>query len=256
MSICQSIREITLIIFQANPNAKFRIHFQWSAVILLLTMWGADGLMASIPFLDLPTELLASTMRLRIWRCVVLYQDVSRVPRILTNVLMSLLVVIFLGGQILFHSFHFQCTQETQGCEIFVVYGYTILALLIVGRLIHHQRHIQKDLGADHGSPYSKVIIMCVESSGLIVISSCVYIALRTNQMPWAPILSVLLPHICVSPHLMFPAIFIPGHRTTHCLSRRQRSRDDHNFTAIGARDGTDSLQQSDFEIFQSRGGV
>jgi len=35
-----------------------------------------------------------------------------------------------------------------------------ILALLIVLRLVQHQRHIREVLGSEHGSPYSKVTTM------------------------------------------------------------------------------------------------
>ena len=73
-----------------------------------------------------------------------------------------------------------------------------ILALLIVLRLVHHQRHIRKVLGAQHGSPYSKVITMCVESSALIVIFSGVYTVLIFEQGNGALIPFLLLPHICV----------------------------------------------------------
>ena len=73
-----------------------------------------------------------------------------------------------------------------------------ILALLIVLRLVHHRRHIRKVLGVEHGSLYSKVITMCVESSALIVIFSGVYTALIFEQAHGSLIPFLLLPHICV----------------------------------------------------------
>jgi len=77
-----------------------------------------------------------------------------------------------------------------------------ILAFLIILRLVHHQQHIRKVLGAEHGSPYSKVITMCVESSALIVIVGGAYVVLCfrpgwANGSVIVPFL--LLPHICVS---------------------------------------------------------
>ena len=74
-----------------------------------------------------------------------------------------------------------------------------ILASLIILRLVRHQRHIRKVLGVAHGSPYSKVITMCVESSALIIIFSAAYIVLgymRPTGSVFIPLL--LLPHICV----------------------------------------------------------
>jgi hypothetical protein len=73
-----------------------------------------------------------------------------------------------------------------------------ILAALIILRLIQHQRHIRKVLGAQHGSPYSKVITMCVESSALIVIFSGVYTVLAFREGDGSFIPFLLLPHICV----------------------------------------------------------
>ena len=79
-----------------------------------------------------------------------------------------------------------------------------ILAGLIVGRLLYHQRHIRKLLGAQYASPYNKIIAMCIESCSMIIINSVIYIGLyygadRDGQN--FEILTVLLifPHICVS---------------------------------------------------------
>ena len=71
-----------------------------------------------------------------------------------------------------------------------------ILAVLIVFRLIFHQRHVRNVLGAEHGSLYTNVIIMCVESSALMVITSSAYPALASTGYSWIPFL--LYPHICV----------------------------------------------------------
>ena len=73
-----------------------------------------------------------------------------------------------------------------------------VLALLIVLRLIHLRRYIRKVLGPEHGSLYSQVIAMCIESSALIVIfgTLCIILGfLNTNEL----FVSLLLfPHICV----------------------------------------------------------
>ena len=79
-----------------------------------------------------------------------------------------------------------------------------ILAGLIVGRLLRHQMHIRKTLGAHYVSPYNKVIAMCVESCSMIIINSVIYIGLYYGADKDGrnyEILTVLLifPHICVS---------------------------------------------------------
>jgi len=52
-----------------------------------VTMWGADGFMVRIL---IPHREQRFTMQLQIWRCLVLYQDISRGPRIVIIVLLSL----------------------------------------------------------------------------------------------------------------------------------------------------------------------
>jgi len=75
-----------------------------------------------------------------------------------------------------------------------------ILAALIISRLIFYQRHIRNILGAQHGSPYTSVMTMFVESSALIVIANGVYTAMqfasKATQFAWIPY--DLFPHICV----------------------------------------------------------
>jgi hypothetical protein len=74
-----------------------------------------------------------------------------------------------------------------------------ILAALIIFRLIYHRRHVRSVLGAEHGSPYTNIMTMCVESSALMVITSGLCMALQFTTGPrlaWIPYL--LFPHICV----------------------------------------------------------
>jgi len=73
-----------------------------------------------------------------------------------------------------------------------------VLALLVLLRLLYYQRFISKTLGAAHGSPYLRVISMCVESCGLIVVMSTTNIVMIiTNNITYL-IPFMLLPHICV----------------------------------------------------------
>jgi hypothetical protein len=74
-----------------------------------------------------------------------------------------------------------------------------VLSLLIFSRLIYYQRYISKTLGSAHGSPYLKVITMCVESCALIVVFSTTNIVMiMTNDTSYL-IPFLLFPHICVS---------------------------------------------------------
>ena len=73
-----------------------------------------------------------------------------------------------------------------------------IFAVLIILCLIHHQRCIQRVPGVEHGSLYSKVIAMCVESSALIVVFGGLCIVLGFLNANWLFIPLLTFPHICV----------------------------------------------------------
>ena len=157
-------------------------------------------------------------LQLQIWRCVVLYQDVAKGPRILVIVLLLLLSIISLGVSRSLRTFCIPLAHKVKGCGVLIFLNFDIfnptvftmaliafstlvniiLALLIILRLVHYQRHIRKVLGEVHGSPYAKVITMCIESSALIVIFSGVYTVLVFVQANGSLIPFQLVPHICV----------------------------------------------------------
>jgi hypothetical protein len=78
-----------------------------------------------------------------------------------------------------------------------------LFAVLITSRLVYHRRYIQNTLGVEHGSPYTNVITMCVESSALMVIATGLYTILDFVPLPilsydGASFMVRILPHICV----------------------------------------------------------
>jgi len=66
------------------PNLLYRSF----GIALIVTMWGADGFMVRILIL---LQEQRFTLQLQIWRCLVLYQDVSRGARVGIIVLLSLI---------------------------------------------------------------------------------------------------------------------------------------------------------------------
>jgi hypothetical protein len=62
-----------------------------------LAMWGADGFMVRILIIH---HEQCFTMQLQMWRCLVLYHDVSRGPRVVIIVLLSLLSFASFGRPI------------------------------------------------------------------------------------------------------------------------------------------------------------
>ena len=74
-----------------------------------------------------------------------------------------------------------------------------ILAVLIVSRLVYHRRYIRNTLGVGHGSPYTNIITMCVESSALMVIATVLYTVLSFVSQTTIDIIYDITSHICVS---------------------------------------------------------
>ena len=63
-----------------------------------LAIWGADGFMVRI--LIIHQKELSFTMQLQVWRCLVLYQSVSRGSRVVIIVLLSLISLASFGRPI------------------------------------------------------------------------------------------------------------------------------------------------------------
>jgi hypothetical protein len=73
-----------------------------------------------------------------------------------------------------------------------------ILAVLIVARLVYHRRYVRNTLGVEHGSPYTNVITMCVESSALMVIVGGLCTIMCFVSQDGINIMNDITPHICV----------------------------------------------------------
>ena len=59
-----------------------------------------------------------------------------------------------------------------------------ITATLITFRILYFDRYIRKTVGLERKNPYKRVIILCVESSALIVVFCAIYLflAFLTNE--------------------------------------------------------------------------
>ncbi|KDR71329.1 hypothetical protein GALMADRAFT_229660 [Galerina marginata CBS 339.88] len=173
-----------------------------NVLMLPFTIWGADGFM--------------------LWRCMVLYQNTSKVARIALFCVLGLISIASLGGGILFFSLTnlagrpnslawLELGTGTTTIDLHITpFVNSILAGLIVGRLLYHQRYLWKVLGVGHASPYTKIMMMCVESAALIILNaitavlanffySCMVTAQRANLVAcFASTALLSLPHICV----------------------------------------------------------
>ncbi|KJA17539.1 hypothetical protein HYPSUDRAFT_1014773 [Hypholoma sublateritium FD-334 SS-4] len=138
----------------------------------LFIIWAADGLM--------------------FYRTVVLYHGIPTVKRfVLLSIPGSLFMASVGGGAFLLItagrlSFENSLVVELlfvgrgdPGVSSFVMVGVCVvgatfgsnivLCLLIVVRLHHHQKRIESVLGKKRGSPYRRIMVMCVESCAFIV---------------------------------------------------------------------------------------
>lgn len=151
---------------------------------LLIAMCGADWFM--------------------IWRCLVLYQDIAKVPRVAIIVLLSLLSLASLVFGIAVFvedvTFMVELIDAYAAFMSLSAFANIILATLIVFRLVYHQRNVRNALGAEHGSPYTNVITMCVESSALMVVASGLYASMYfwMDSPLGMNFMFDITPHICV----------------------------------------------------------
>ena len=195
-----------------------------SGMTIIVTMWGADGFMVRILIL---LQEQRFTVKLQIWLCLVLYQQVSRGPRVGIIVLLSLVSFASFGRPIFISTPPIKFVhKKTWGCGVgAIVYKFNqeimlvsleysipvfsslstlvniILTALIVLWLVYHWKCVWNALGAEHGSPYTNIITMCIKSSALTVIASGMYTILISLECGTSYIgrkfLLNLNPHIC-----------------------------------------------------------
>ena len=73
-----------------------------------------------------------------------------------------------------------------------------ILAALIVFRLVYLRRCARNSLGAEHGSPYTNIITMCVESSVLMVTASGLFTIMCFVSPKGEVFMNEIIPQIYV----------------------------------------------------------
>ncbi|KAF8802950.1 hypothetical protein BYT27DRAFT_7341070 [Phlegmacium glaucopus] len=127
-----------------------------SGLCTLFSSWGADGFM--------------------LWRCLMLYEGVSPPRR------GALVNVSWIFGLASIACFLFVIFDPPSWSFMIVTMVSCILntvtATLITLRILYFKRYIQKTVGLERNSPYKTVMIICIESSALIVIVNSIYLFL------------------------------------------------------------------------------
>ncbi|KAH7927475.1 hypothetical protein BV22DRAFT_280660 [Leucogyrophana mollusca] len=71
-----------------------------------------------------------------------------------------------------------------------------IATICVVARLYMHKRRLDRTLGPDHASPYTSIAIMTIESSGLYVMWSLIFVILYVVGNPIQYAFATSLPHM------------------------------------------------------------
>ncbi|CAA7262549.1 unnamed protein product [Cyclocybe aegerita] len=146
-------------------------------VPLVLAAWGADALM--------------------IWRCVVLYEDTAHIPRSLIHVLLCILALGSLGlGPAYMVTTLAVLNRLMVAFALMTAIFNFFMTTLIVLRLRPHQQFIQQALGEEYGSPYARLITMCVESAALTVIFNVAHVFMQFNLNVGLVLSHQLLVHV------------------------------------------------------------
>ncbi|KAF8965537.1 hypothetical protein BDZ97DRAFT_2074588 [Flammula alnicola] len=166
-ALVQGLVYITRAFFHGFDSASHRLTRMNEPVSLPIAVLGADGFM--------------------LWRCLVLYQDTTRLHRVILFTVLCLTSLTSIGCAILFY-LTAQVTTLTLASPLIptiitaslTTFANLIFAILIAGRLYYHQETMRRVLGSQYGSPYRRVIAI-----DEVTFNGCII-----------PLL--LLPHICV----------------------------------------------------------
>jgi len=153
--------------------------------VLPFSIWASDGFM--------------------LWRCAILYQGIPPFSRTLLLCFISLVwLAAFGSGMSLFFS-PSSMRLPTLLIVSFSTFFNIIISVMIVVRLVRHQSYLRKVLGPGHGSPYTRIMAMTVESAALLILVGIPYVFLVGYQNPdGSMMLLSLLPQICsISPLLI-----------------------------------------------------
>ncbi|KAF8965543.1 hypothetical protein BDZ97DRAFT_766639 [Flammula alnicola] len=194
-ALVQGMVYITIAVFSGVDISSHHLTKMNEPLTLPFTIWGADGFM--------------------LWRCFILYTNTTRVAHTILYGVLFLISLASIGSGILYYlipelstfTLVSPLTPTLITISITIFVNFTLTAL-VCGRLIHHQEGMRRVLGAQYSSPFMRIIVMCVESCVLIVVTCIVYVALFARgdktTLNGCIIPLLLLPHICVlSPTLI-----------------------------------------------------
>ncbi|KAF9559959.1 hypothetical protein CPC08DRAFT_496808 [Agrocybe pediades] len=176
----------------------------WSSI----SPWGLDTspMPYTMPFI------LWGTDGLLMWRCLILYQGIPRAGNWTIKILLVFLSLTSLGTGISYYYvsqnqdvpnpnwINFVIGTSRVSLELLIPSVNFILTSLLAARILYKQARLRTILGSARrrSSPYTKIAMICIESSALIVVVAVAGLAVNTYGFPF-----VQLPHICVISSLL-----------------------------------------------------
>ena len=103
-----------------------------------------------------------------------------------------------------------------------------VTATLITSRILYFRQYTQKTVGLKRNNPYITIVIICVESSALVIVFSLIYLILYFKSYRVSYIPMQLLVHVYVSLHIswlyllsnnMYKKLIQISHRSYHHFS-------------------------------------
>ncbi|PPQ96692.1 hypothetical protein CVT26_010244 [Gymnopilus dilepis] len=182
LSLIQGMLVAVTSIFEGN---SFPTLPGGAPAVLPFSIWASDGFM--------------------LWRCAILYRGIEPFLRTLLLCFISLVwLAAFGSGMSLFFS-SYSMRLPTLLIVSFSTILNIIVSAMIVIRLTRHKIYLRKVLGPGHGSPYTRIMAMTVESAALLIIVGIPYVFLVGIQnQDGSMMLLNLLPQICtISPLLI-----------------------------------------------------
>ncbi|KAF9531312.1 hypothetical protein CPB83DRAFT_98189 [Crepidotus variabilis] len=160
-----------------NVQNAFSLFGEASSMVL--ASWSADALM--------------------IWRCLILYDSISKIKR---TSLASLLGILSLMSLVSGTAYVVTSRTMLNASMIAFVVAAGLLnitiTILIVSRIWYHQKYIQNALGSTHTSMYTRLTHLFVESSALVAVFSLTHVGLVRWRNYALVISHQLLVHIYI----------------------------------------------------------
>ncbi|PPQ96714.1 hypothetical protein CVT26_010266 [Gymnopilus dilepis] len=140
-----------------------------------------------------------------LWRCATLYQGITPLSRRILLLFISLVWLAAFGSGL---SLFFKPSKMRLPALLIISFSTilnVVICTMIIARLVFHKIYLRKVLGPGHGSLYTKIIAMTVESAALLILVGipCMFLVAYQNSNGSMMLLSLLHQICSISPMLI-----------------------------------------------------